>query len=82
MCRFLHVLQPFLDLGWLLRGGPPPGPAMSYSRKLQSTSNRAQKEAARVRDRMARHNDLVLRVGKSLGMRQKVLVLHEKFNMF
>lgn len=26
--RFLHVLHPFRDLVWLLRGGPPPGPAI------------------------------------------------------
>lgn len=28
ICLRLHVLQPFRDLVWLLRGGPPPGPAM------------------------------------------------------
>lgn len=28
ICRLLHVLQPKRDLVWLLRGGPPPGPAI------------------------------------------------------
>lgn len=28
MCLLLQVLQPFRDLVWLLRGGPPPGPAI------------------------------------------------------
>lgn len=28
MCLRLQVLQPFRDLVWLLRGGPPPGPAI------------------------------------------------------
>ena len=28
MCLFLHVLQPLRDFVWLLRGGPPPGPAI------------------------------------------------------
>jgi hypothetical protein len=28
ICLRLQVLQPFLDLVWLLRGGPPPGPAI------------------------------------------------------
>lgn len=30
MCLLLHVLQPLRDLVWLLRGGPPPGPAILY----------------------------------------------------
>lgn len=29
MCRFLQVLQPFRDLVWLRREGPPPGPAIA-----------------------------------------------------
>ena len=29
MCRLLQVLQPLRDLVWLLRGGPPPGPAIT-----------------------------------------------------
>lgn len=28
ICRLLQVRQPLRDLVWLLRGGPPPGPAM------------------------------------------------------
>ena len=28
MCLFLQVLQPVRDFVWLLRGGPPPGPAI------------------------------------------------------
>ena len=28
ICRLLQVLQPFRDLVWLFRGGPPPGPAI------------------------------------------------------
>lgn len=28
MCLRLHVSQPLRDLVWLLRGGPPPGPAI------------------------------------------------------
>lgn len=28
ICLRLQVLQPFLDFVWLLRGGPPPGPAI------------------------------------------------------
>lgn len=28
MCLRLHVSHPLRDLVWLLRGGPPPGPAI------------------------------------------------------
>ena len=32
ICLLLQVLQPFRDFVWLLRGGPPPGPAISLRR--------------------------------------------------
>lgn len=46
MCLRLHVLHPFRDLVWLLRGGPPPGPAMSnQGNQVQDSEKRRRKKA-------------------------------------
>lgn len=43
MCLFLHMRQPLRDLVWLLRGGPPPGPAMfGMTGKMRTTGTSTQ----------------------------------------
>ena len=48
MCLLLHVRQPKRDLVWLLRGGPPPGPAMMSAGRGGSRRNQGRFEDVQV----------------------------------